>query len=85
MVEKPIEMCHCGTPLHYSSPEIKHAVERLIAATGPYRRVTSLATRRTYWVQVHFIALHGIKEQELHTYGFRDVTDVELGKEDSTQ
>lgn len=66
------ERCACGQPLHYSSAETRAAVERLIAMSGgnPNVIVTVTSQRpgvraRHFIVQRHYIALHGLKTQEL--------------------
>lgn len=65
--------CHCGKPLHYVNKSLESHVKNLVAAMGEYVDVTSLTTGRTFKVQRHYIALHGIKEEKLHTYGFEEV------------
>lgn len=67
-------MCHCGKPIHYTDKNIEKHVLELCAASGEYVNVTSCVTKKTYKVQRHYIALHGIKEHELHSYGFEEVT-----------
>lgn len=66
------KLCHCGKPLHYRNPFVEALTYALVEAKGEYVNVTSSAGR-TFRVQRHYIALHGIKEQELHTYGFEEV------------
>ena len=66
------ESCHCSRPLHYSNPNVQVLVEELIRLKGPYLRVS--LGERTWLVQRHFLALHGLKAQELPSLGFREVT-----------
>jgi hypothetical protein len=66
------ERCACGLPLHYSSPEVRAQVERMIEFAGgnPLVIVTVTSKRpgvkmRHFLVQRHYIALHGLKTQDL--------------------
>jgi hypothetical protein len=68
------ELCHCGRPLHYSKPELREMVERLIAATGATHIVVHAGGRR-WRVQRHYIALHGLKAWEIPNLGFEEVFD----------
>lgn len=63
--------CHCGQPLHYADPKLKRAVEDLIREYGPYIRLS--VGNRSWWVQRHFIALHGVRGVELPFLGFQEV------------
>ncbi len=67
--------CHCGKPLHYIDEDVKRYVFLTIDKLGEYINVTD-SSGRTWRVQRHYIALHGIKEQELSTLGFEEVTDA---------
>jgi len=67
------ELCHCGKPLHYSDPDLRRIVERLIEAKGTHQPVT--VGRRTWLVSRHYIALHGIKAVELPFLGFEEVAN----------
>jgi hypothetical protein len=67
----PETLCHCGRPLHYSNPTIQQFVEALIAQKGEYQPVT--VSGRTWLVQRHYIALHGLKGGELPSLGFKEV------------
>lgn len=66
-------LCHCGKPLHYSNQLMKEYVEYQVNRLGETIRVTSLATGKTYLVQRHYIALHGLKEAELDELGFEEI------------
>lgn len=69
------EFCHCGLPLHYENYAIKDFVCALVAMKGEF--VPCRAADGRWWnVQRHYIALHGFKEQELHTLGFEEITQT---------
>ena len=68
------EMCHCGRPLHYTDPVIERMVRALIRQLGEYIKVT--VNGRTWLVQRHYIALHGIKGSELPDLGFQEITNL---------
>jgi len=84
------ERCACGLPLHYSSEIVRAQVERMIAAAGgnPHVIVTVTSKRgrptRHFLVQRHYIALHGLKTQELlkgNIPGAREINiDFEPGR-----
>jgi hypothetical protein len=63
------EKCHCGKPLHYTSERLKNFVDDVIKIHGDYVRVTC-SKGVTYLVKRHYIALHGLEEQELYKLGF---------------
>lgn len=63
-------LCHCGQPLHYSSPAIQASVERIIAERG--EKVEVSARGRTWLVPRHYIALHGLQEEHLPTLKFEE-------------
>ena len=64
-------LCHCGKPLHYNNPIIQAAMENMVAKFGENVKIT--VDGKTYLVQRHYIALHGIKGGELPTLGFKEV------------
>ncbi len=66
------EMCHCGQPLHYSHPWAKAYVDRMVLRLGEHINVT--VDGRTWKVQRHYIALHGLKGKDVSTLGFEEVT-----------
>jgi hypothetical protein len=68
---EPEQFCHCGKPLHYRNECLRQAVQKLIDAQGPFVRVRVM--NRTWLVQRHYIALHGIKAAELPSLGFEEV------------
>lgn len=68
MTEK---LCHCGRALHYSSDDLREAVESLITRFGT--RTEVYQGGRCWLVQRHYIALHGLKAAELPTLGFEEI------------
>ena len=73
----PETHCACGLPLHYGSPRLRELVQVLIDRAGsPYVPVSYQG--RTWMVQRHYIALHGLKSHELQElarkYAFHEVT-----------
>lgn len=69
------QKCACGRPLHYTDPSLRKAVELLIAEKGSTIDVT--VDGHTWQVPRHFIALHGVKADELpllsSLLGFQEV------------
>lgn len=65
--------CHCGQPVHYTDQAIQRIVERIVAELGEYIPITVLD--RTWMVQRHYIALHGIKAWEISQLGFEEITN----------
>lgn len=57
------ELCPCGKPLHYTVPSIERMVRELVRMCG--ETVDVICDNVTYQVPRHYIALHGIKAQEL--------------------
>lgn len=66
------ERCHCGLELHYSDKELQKQVDRIIKEFGPY--IDVVIDGRTFRVQRHYIALHGIKGKDVAQLGFKEVT-----------
>lgn len=64
--------CACGKPLHYLDPQEEEYVESLVIELGPMVKVKVL-DGRCYWVQRHFIALHGLKGWEIPEQGWEEV------------
>ena len=65
------EKCPCGLPLHYHDPVIERSVRAVIAQKGEMTKVT--IPGGTWEVSRHYIALHGLKAQELPNLGFKKV------------
>ena len=64
--------CHCGKELHYSDPVIEAQVHEMVGLLGPF--ITVEVGGRSWRVQWHYIALHGLKAKELPDLGFMEVT-----------
>jgi hypothetical protein len=54
--------CACGKPLHYQNHELEGLIERMSARFGP--EVVVEIGDKSYLVQRHYIALHGLKAKE---------------------
>jgi hypothetical protein len=65
------ELCHCGRPLHYRRVEDWEAVQRLVDTLGPTIRVT--VDGRTWLVPRHYIALHGLRGDQVERLGFTEI------------
>jgi len=77
------EKCACGLPLHYSDPGIRMLVEATIASAGGDPYITVTVNHRSWRVQRHFIALHGLNAKDLGTpafakYGFVEITTGDI-------
>lgn len=67
--------CHCGKLLHYSDINTQRRIEEIVERFGPYIDVV-VDGGRTYRVQRHYIALHGINGKSLGRLGFQEVKNV---------
>jgi len=67
-----MERCHCGRPLHYSDPIVQRWVEMIVAVLGSHMEVT--INGRTWLVQRHYLALHGLRGADLPRLGFEEIT-----------
>lgn len=65
------ELCHCGKPLHYTDEVVEAFTKDLIRTAGPTVKVN--VGNRTWEVQRHYIALHGVRAAELPDLGFPEV------------
>lgn len=67
--------CACGKLLHYNDKYIQRLVEMIVMDMGELISVTVLFKKkyRTFLVQRHYIALHGIKAIELPKLGFEEI------------
>lgn len=69
--------CHCGKPLHYKDAKAREIVDRIIKQTG--HRFVNISVEvadgetKTWSVDRHYIALHGLKAKELPGLGFEEV------------
>lgn len=68
-------MCHCGKPLHYSDPALQAFVEYHVQKLGADVPVRVFETDRVWLVPRHYIALHGLKAEEIGSLGFKEVAD----------
>lgn len=68
-----VEMCHCGQPLHYTNRDIERMVRSLIAETDEY--VVVRCAGRSWKVQRHYIALHGLRGADIPSLGFEEIVD----------
>lgn len=66
-----MEMCACGQPLHYSDPKTQAMVQEMVDTFGPLIRVS--VGGRTWKVPRHYIALHGLRAQDLPDLDFEEV------------
>ena len=64
--------CHCGQPLHYNDPVSQKLVDDMVTSLGEYVNIT--VGQRTFAVQRHYIALHGLVAAEIPNLGFEEVT-----------
>lgn len=64
-------LCHCGQPLHYTNPSIQKMVEEFVDQLG--ENVPVVCGDKTYLVQRHYIALHGLKATDLPSLGFPEL------------
>lgn len=63
--------CHCGKPLHYSDKTLQDKVQKICNELGDFIEVHT--PRGSWKVQRHYMALHGIREEELPSLGFERV------------
>ena len=68
------DKCHCGKPLHYTSKAVEDVVNEIIKAKGTrFVDIEQIETGKIYKVDIHYIALHGVKGNLLDTYGFEEI------------
>jgi hypothetical protein len=60
------ELCWCGRPLHYRDQGVRRSVETMIKRMGPNVVVTTAAG--SFLVPRHYIALHGLKAEDVPTF-----------------
>ena len=58
-----MDECGCGRPIHYTDPVIQALVQAQVDDLGPLVKVEVEGV--PYRVPRHYIALHGIKAEEL--------------------
>lgn len=71
-LEEQNKPCPCGRELHYSNPETERQVRQLVARLGRYQKIT-VAGLGTYMVDRHYIALHGVKGEDIPLLGFERI------------
>lgn len=59
--------CDCGQPLHYAHSDTERTVQMLVDKLGPTIRVAvdGGIAPQAWMVPRHYIALHGIRAEEL--------------------
>lgn len=67
-------LCACGKPLHYTNERTEARVKELVDLFGEFVNVT--VAGRTWRVQRHYIALHGLKARELPDLGFKELQNA---------
>ena len=67
----PIEMCHCGRPLHYTNTTAEASVRKLVDELGTHIEV--VVEGRRWRVPRHYIALHGLKASDVDKLGFEEI------------
>lgn len=60
------EMCACGKPLHYTSPDVQARVQELVDRLGPDIKVH--VAGKSHLVPRHYIALHGLTPDTAMTF-----------------
>jgi len=68
--------CACGAPLHYEDDAARRFIEARAAELGENIVVT--VGLRHWLVPRHYIALHGLKAQDLPGLGFPEVGPEEI-------
>lgn len=61
--------CACGRPVHYLNPDLQAIVEAIIASLGSEIVVTT--PDGSWKVPRHYLALHGLKADELSSVAER--------------
>lgn len=61
--------CACGLPLHYTSQESENIVNILCIKKGRFINVQVIG-KGSWWIDKHYIALHGLKSKYLPGLGF---------------
>lgn len=60
--------CACGEDLHYTDPEVEETMHDIVMEKGEYITV-KMKGGESYKVQRHYIALHGLKYNEVAIIG----------------
>lgn len=72
------DRCHCGRPLHYKDPKIKEYMMKMVERGGRMI-VIKLMDGKSYRVDRHYIALHGVSGMELDSLGFEEIKNESSG------
>lgn len=56
--------CPCGRPLHYKDKRVEEYVTSIVEQKGVMIKMT-VGGGGAYWVNRHYLALHGIKAVDL--------------------
>lgn len=67
------QKCACGRELHYTDKANQLMVQKLVDQLGENVKVIYTGNGKTYLVQRHFIALHGLKGADLPKLGFKEI------------
>ena len=68
-------LCPCGRPLHYRDSKTETMMKFMVRLCGPTITVTT--PDGTWRVPRHYIALHGLKADDLPKLGFERVNSRE--------
>lgn len=77
-------LCACGRPLHYSDPHLREMVDAQIKQLGERITVRRL-DGRAWLVPRHYIALHGLKADELGTPALPPFKEIYDGMTDQRE
>ncbi len=69
----PKTECACGKALHYANLSAQDAATGAIAGAGGDPFVVVTIEGRSWRVQRHYIALHGLKAKDLPSLGFQEL------------
>lgn len=56
--------CPCGRPLHYTDRKVEEYVTEMVDKLGLMIKVSVVGVG-AYWVNRHYLALHGMKAKDL--------------------
>lgn len=67
-------LCHCGKSLHYKDKQMQALVQKWVDKLGEFVIVRD-AQNRGWLIQRHYIALHGLRSQQLSELGFEQLKE----------
>lgn len=77
MTDERLELCACGKPLHYTDAQLERVMRLLVRRQGP--DVVVHCGEGGWRVPRHYIALHGLRAEELpelaERLGFPELTE----------